>query len=44
MVTGAATALLNWWIKNKMPYSPEEMQEMFDRVIMPGIQKIYDWE
>jgi AcrR family transcriptional regulator len=38
MVTGAATALLNWWIKNKMPYSPEEMQEMFDRVMMPGIR------
>jgi AcrR family transcriptional regulator len=40
MVTGAATALLNWWIKNKMPYSPEEMQEMFDRVMMPGIRAV----
>jgi AcrR family transcriptional regulator len=40
MVTGAATALLNWWLKNKMPYSPEEMQEMFDRVMMPGINSI----
>ena len=40
MVTGAATALLNWWIKNKMPYSPEEMQDMFDRVVMPGIREI----
>jgi AcrR family transcriptional regulator len=41
MVTGAATALLNWWIRNKMPYSPEEMQEMFDRVMMPGIREIW---
>jgi len=40
MVTGAATALLNWWIKNKMPYSPEEMQDMFDRVVMPGIRDL----
>jgi AcrR family transcriptional regulator len=40
MVTGAATALLNWWLKNKMPYSPEEMQEMFDRLIMPGIRAL----
>jgi AcrR family transcriptional regulator len=40
MVTGAAMALMNWWIKNKMPYSPEEMQEMFDRVMMPGIRDL----
>jgi AcrR family transcriptional regulator len=40
MVTGAATSLINWWIKNKMPYSPEEMQEMFDRVMMPGINSL----
>ncbi len=44
MVTGAATALLNWWIKNKMPYSPEEMQEMFDRVMMPGIHAVCEGE
>lgn len=42
MVTGAATSLLNWWVKNKMPYSPEEMQEMFDRVMMPGIRAVCD--
>ena len=41
MMTGAATALVNWWIKNKMPYSPEEMQEYFDRVMLPGIHAIY---
>jgi AcrR family transcriptional regulator len=40
MVTGAATALLHWWIKHKLPYSPEEMQEMFDRLIMPGIREL----
>jgi AcrR family transcriptional regulator len=40
MVTGAATALVNWWLKNKMPYSPEEMQAMFDRVMMPGIREL----
>lgn len=40
MLTGAATALLNWWIKKKMPHSPEEMQEMFDRMMLPGIREI----
>jgi AcrR family transcriptional regulator len=40
MVTGAATSLIDWWIKQKMPYSPEEMQEMFNRVMMPGIRSL----
>jgi AcrR family transcriptional regulator len=40
MVTGAATALVNWWIKNRMPHTPEEMQAMFDRMMMPGIRGV----
>jgi AcrR family transcriptional regulator len=40
MVTGAATALLNWWIRNRMPYPPEEMQRMFDRMMAPGINAL----
>jgi AcrR family transcriptional regulator len=40
MVTGAATSLIDWWIKQKMPYSPEEMQEMFNRLILPGIRSL----
>jgi AcrR family transcriptional regulator len=40
MLTGAATALLTWWMKNKMPYSPEEMQAMFDWMMMPGIRTV----
>ncbi len=40
IVTGAATSLIDWWIKQKMPYSPEEMQEMFNRLIMPGIRSL----
>jgi AcrR family transcriptional regulator len=42
MVTGAATALLNWWIKNKMPYTPEEMQKMFDRMMAPGFRGVLE--
>ena len=42
MVTGAATSLLNWWMKNKMPFPPEEVQTMFDRVMMPGIRGVID--
>lgn len=38
MLIGAATSLLQWWLTNKMPYSPEEMQEMFDRMMLPGVR------
>ena len=30
-------ALLTWWLDNKMPYSPEQMDEMFQRLVMPGV-------
>jgi AcrR family transcriptional regulator len=40
MMTGAATMLLNWWIKNGEPYSPEQIQEMFDRMMMPGVRAV----
>jgi AcrR family transcriptional regulator len=38
MMIGAATSLLHWWMNNKMPYSPEEMEAMFNRLMMPGIR------
>jgi AcrR family transcriptional regulator len=37
LAAGAASALIFWWLKNGMPYSPAEMQSMFDAVLQPGI-------
>ena len=32
--------LLRWWLDNEMPYSPEEMNEMFMRLVMGGITAV----
>jgi AcrR family transcriptional regulator len=44
MVIGAATSLLNWWMNNDMPYSPEEMQKIFDSVMLPGVRAVTGWD
>jgi AcrR family transcriptional regulator len=38
MIVGAANALVQWWLGSKMPYPPEEMQAMYDRILQPGIR------
>ncbi len=30
-------ALLKWWLENNMPYSPERMDELFQRLVLPGV-------
>jgi AcrR family transcriptional regulator len=30
-------AILTWWINHDLPYSPEEIYEMFHRLTIPGI-------
>ncbi len=37
-VAGTLVLLLRWWLDNKMPYSPEEMDTMMQKLVMPGIQ------
>ena len=37
-VAGTFVLMLRWWLDNKMPYSPEEMDKMLQALIMPGIQ------
>jgi AcrR family transcriptional regulator len=44
IVTGAAHSLIQWWLKNRMPYSPEEMQSMLDRMLQPGIRALTESE
>lgn len=36
-LTGAFAALLRWWLDEKMPYTPEEMDAMFRRLTMQGL-------
>ena len=35
-LASALLTILIWWLENDMPYSPEEMDEMFQELTMPG--------
>jgi AcrR family transcriptional regulator len=37
-VSGTLVMMMRWWLDNKMPYSPQEMDEMLRRLVLPGIQ------
>jgi AcrR family transcriptional regulator len=37
-LAGSLLILLKWWLENDMPGSPEYMDGIFQRVIMPGIR------
>jgi hypothetical protein len=35
-ITGSFLALLKWYMENKMVYSPEQMDQYFRQLVMPG--------
>ncbi len=37
-LTGALFSLLRWWLENDMPYPPEQIDEMFQQLAMPGVR------
>ncbi len=39
-LTGALLNMMAWWLDNKMPYSPEEMNEMYLKLVMPGLERL----
>jgi len=39
-MAGMLLLLLKWWLDNKMPYSPEYMDEIFQQLVMPGARNI----
>lgn len=38
-LAGTYVTMLRWWLENKMPYSPQEMDEMIQKMMMPTVQK-----
>jgi AcrR family transcriptional regulator len=36
-LAGALQTLLLWWLERKLPYSPERMDEIFQQLVMPGV-------
>lgn len=41
-VAGSFLTLLRWWLDNKMIYSPEQMDEIFQKLTMAGIEEAID--
>jgi AcrR family transcriptional regulator len=41
-IAGSFLTLLQWWLENKMVYSPEEMDKIFKELIMAGFEKKND--
>ncbi len=38
-LAGSLLSLLKWWLDNKMAYSPEQMDEMFRKLALPGVMQ-----
>lgn len=36
-IAGSLQTLLLWWLEHKMPYSPERMDDLFQQLVMPGV-------
>ncbi len=36
-LAGAVQTMLLWWLERKMPYPPERMDELFQQLVMPGV-------
>ena len=39
-LTGGLITLMKWWLDHGMPYSPQEMDELFQQIAMPGVWKV----
>ncbi len=37
-ITGSFLTLLKWWLENKKIYSPEQMDEIFRNLTLPGVE------
>ncbi len=36
-VAGTLFVLLTWWLDHHMPYTPQQMDDMFQQLVMPGV-------
>lgn len=41
-LAGALITLLRWWLDNNLPYSPEQMDEMYHQLVMPGLWRMLE--
>jgi hypothetical protein len=43
-VSGALLMLLEWWLRNNMPYTPDEMAHMVTTLVLPGLREAFGRE
>jgi AcrR family transcriptional regulator len=41
-LAGALLTLIHWWLDNELPYGPEEMEAIFQQLVMPGVRALLD--
>lgn len=39
-LAGSLLSMITWWLEQDLPYSPEEMDDMFNALAMPGIRRM----
>lgn len=39
-IAGSFMMLVQWWLDNELPYSPERMDEMFRQLVMPNVAAV----
>ena len=37
-LAGAIFNMLTWWLDNEMPYTPEQMDALFQQLVRPGVE------
>jgi AcrR family transcriptional regulator len=39
-LAGALLGLVHWWLDHGVPYTPEQMETFFERIVLPGIRAV----
>ena len=39
-LTDTLMTLIKWWFKDGMKYTPEQMDDMFQQLVMPGVSAV----
>jgi len=39
-LAGSLISLLQWWLENRMPYSPERLAVMYEQLVTPGVRAV----
>lgn len=43
-LAGSLLTMVIWWLEQKVPYTPQEMDDMFNALVMPGVRSMMSIE